>query len=164
MKTILVTGSISATLMPGSVEFSYQCDKYDMTNTVLKKMEKNLIDLPKKCKLITKDSDAKLIKAGAWCLIFPWGRPVLGKIQIEEGHIFLCQNEMNGFGCKNKLGFKCSWVVNTSNIHLYVFAIAPPSIDADKLKLKEFAVIKDKSFYSNNYVITICPGFIKVGC
>jgi hypothetical protein len=38
---------------------------------------------------------------------------VTGKIQKEGGRYFLCQNKKDGTDCKNKLGYKYSWVVGT---------------------------------------------------
>jgi hypothetical protein len=38
---------------------------------------------------------------------------VTGKIQFEDGRYFLCQNKKDGTDCKNKLGYKYSWVVNS---------------------------------------------------
>lgn len=34
--------------------------------------------------------------------------PVEGRIQVEEGSIYLCQNVKDGADCEDKLGFKCS--------------------------------------------------------
>lgn len=39
------------------------------------------------------------------------GIPSKGEIQYEGGKYYLCQNERNGSSCKNKLGYKFSWVV-----------------------------------------------------
>lgn len=42
------------------------------------------------------------------------GKSVEGKIQIEDGNIFLCQDKSDGFSPNNNdtLGYKCSWRVN----------------------------------------------------
>lgn len=34
---------------------------------------------------------------------------VEGRIQVEEGSIYLCQDVMDGSSCEDKLGFKYSW-------------------------------------------------------
>ena len=34
-----------------------------------------------------------------------------GKVQIQNGNIYLCQDVIDGSGCDNKLGFKYSWVI-----------------------------------------------------
>lgn len=41
---------------------------------------------------------------------------VTGKIQKEDGRYFLCQNKKDGTDCKNKLGYKYSWIVGNGNI------------------------------------------------
>ena len=33
------------------------------------------------------------------------------KIQIEHNSVYICQNTRCGISCKNKLGFKYSWVI-----------------------------------------------------
>ena len=35
--------------------------------------------------------------------------PVEGRIQVEKGSIYLCQDVSNGSSCEDKLGFKYSW-------------------------------------------------------
>ena len=35
-----------------------------------------------------------------------------GLLQVEEGYYFLCQNEICGGGCEDKLGFKYSYYIN----------------------------------------------------
>lgn len=39
------------------------------------------------------------------------GTEVTGEIQVEAGKVFLCQDENNGAGCLDKLGYRYSWVV-----------------------------------------------------
>ena len=41
---------------------------------------------------------------------------VTGKIQKEDGRYFLCQNKKDGTDCKNKLGYKYSWIVGNGTI------------------------------------------------
>lgn len=36
---------------------------------------------------------------------------VSGKIRVEDGKVFLCQNGKNGSSCNDKLGYKFSWFV-----------------------------------------------------
>lgn len=43
------------------------------------------------------------------------GTLVEGKIQIQDGNLYLCQNARNGSSCRNKLGYKYSWVVRTTS-------------------------------------------------
>lgn len=34
---------------------------------------------------------------------------IKGVIQIQNGCIYLCQNDIAGAGCNDKLGYRCSW-------------------------------------------------------
>lgn len=40
------------------------------------------------------------------------GIPVAGKITVEDGGVFLCQNVCSGIPCRNKHGYRYSWFVN----------------------------------------------------
>lgn len=47
------------------------------------------------------------------------GTPCEGKIQVEDGDVYLCQNMKNGAGCRDRLGYKFSWYIgNCSEIDL----------------------------------------------
>lgn len=37
--------------------------------------------------------------------------PAEGRIQVEEGSIYLCQDASSGSSCEDKLGFKYSWCI-----------------------------------------------------
>lgn len=39
------------------------------------------------------------------------GTPVRGKIRVEDGNAYLCQNGRDGDACENKLGYDYSWRV-----------------------------------------------------
>lgn len=39
------------------------------------------------------------------------GSDVEGKITVEDGYVYLCQNELDGLDCTNKRGYKYSWRV-----------------------------------------------------
>ncbi len=41
--------------------------------------------------------------------------PVEGRIQVEKGSIYLCQDVSNGSSCKDKLGFKYSWYIGNGS-------------------------------------------------
>ena len=43
------------------------------------------------------------------------GKPVEGKIQVEHGYVFLCQNEIDGCRARNKLGYKYSYSVDSGS-------------------------------------------------
>ncbi len=40
-----------------------------------------------------------------------------GKVQVEYGDIYLCQNEKNGNPCVDKLGYQYSWVITDLYTH-----------------------------------------------
>lgn len=42
--------------------------------------------------------------------------PVEGKIQLENGKYYLCQNERDGSRCSDKLGYKFSWSVESGSV------------------------------------------------
>ena len=45
-----------------------------------------------------------------------------GKIRVEDGLVYLCQNEKTGINCTNKFGYKYSWVMpsmSVSELELY---------------------------------------------
>ena len=47
------------------------------------------------------------------------GTPCEGKIQVEDGDVYLCQNMKNGAECRDRLGYKFSWYIgNCSEIDL----------------------------------------------
>lgn len=59
-----------------------------------------------------------------------YGIPVSGRIQVEKGLVFLCQNEMDGANDHDKLGYRYSWGVgkgsetvlarnNVTDFHLF---------------------------------------------
>ena len=41
---------------------------------------------------------------------------VTGKIQFEDGRYFLCQNKKDGTDCRNKLGYRYSWIVGIGTL------------------------------------------------
>lgn len=45
-----------------------------------------------------------------------------GKIRVEYGRIYLCQNNRDGLSCGDKLGYKYSWHAGTGN-HLTYYGI-----------------------------------------
>lgn len=42
--------------------------------------------------------------------------PVEGKIQLENGKYYLCQNKRDGARCSDKLGYKFSWSVESGSV------------------------------------------------
>ena len=80
--------------------------------------------------------------------------PVEGRIQVEEGSIYLCQNVKDGADCEDKLGFKCSWHIedgsemaliknNASNLCIH------PSTKEEAESFKDWQV-GDKLVYESN--------------
>lgn len=80
--------------------------------------------------------------------------PVEGRIQVEEGSIYLCQNVKDGADCEDKLGFKCSWHIedgsemaliknNVSNLCIH------PSTKEEAESFKDWQV-GDKLVYESN--------------
>ena len=64
-----------------------------------------------------------------------------GRIQVEDGKVFLCQNEINGADAKDKLGYNYSWSADRGsaedlarkNIHDFqLIPITPEEIEAYK--------------------------------
>lgn len=84
-----------------------------------------------------KESDVGKI---VWCRI--GGKDCEARLQYEYNEWFLCQNDHEGLGCKNKLGYKYSYAI--SEIHGEYFTIhhfLPRTIldvqYGDKIKDKE---------------------------
>jgi hypothetical protein len=44
------------------------------------------------------------------------GTECSGVIVIENNRVYLCQNEMEGSECINKMGYSCSWVVQGESV------------------------------------------------
>lgn len=40
-----------------------------------------------------------------------YGTEVTGIITVEDGKVYLCQNEKSGCACRNMRGYSCSWAV-----------------------------------------------------
>lgn len=40
------------------------------------------------------------------------GVEVIGKVTVEDGNVYLCQNKIYGNECYNKQGYKYSWAVD----------------------------------------------------
>lgn len=65
------------------------------------------------------------------------GTYVSGKIRVEDGCVYLCQNEMSGDSCKDKLGYKGSWCVCSGSVK-----------DLSAHDVSNFSIIKEKNCYS----------------
>lgn len=54
---------------------------------------------------------------------------VAGKIQFEGGHLFLCQDTIQGNECKDKLGYTCSYQYSSLILNLVVVSAVPEIIN-----------------------------------
>lgn len=102
------------------------------------------------------------------------GSDVEGKITVEDGDVYLCQNEFDGLDCTNKSGYKYSWRVgigdktdlSLNNVYdLKIFNLTQKDIDeykywqvGDVVKLldeyeKEFDELHEVIFRSGELVV-----------
>lgn len=44
-----------------------------------------------------------------------YGQQVYGKIQVEDGGVYLCQNVFDGASCDDTLGYSKSWYVGSGD-------------------------------------------------
>ena len=80
--------------------------------------------------------------------------PAEGRIQVEEGSIYLCQDASSGFSCEDKLGFKYSWCIGDgSEMALIKNGISNlcirPSTKEEAESFKDWQV-GDKLVYESN--------------
>lgn len=52
--------------------------------------------------------------SGTWCK---------GKVQVDKGRVYLCQNKMNGYECSDKLGYKYSFLISFKNYSVEDFGV-----------------------------------------
>lgn len=90
-----------------------------------------------------------------------------GKIRVEAGEVYLCQNEKDGCKCKCKFGYRYSWKVTTDGIvsfnatevsDFHLLRMTPSEIESykdwqvgDKIRWKGY--IKEIIFRSGKVVI-----------
>lgn len=61
--------------------------------------------------------------------------PAEGKIRVENGNVYLCQNEMDGAEARDKYGYKYSWSVSSGSKeslalnHISNFVLTPSTPD-----------------------------------
>lgn len=82
-----------------------------------------------------------------------------GRIQKEDGCIYLCQNKADGGTCYDKLGFDYSWTIKDGSLT----ALLNEEVEIISLEL-------DPSFEApsiikvGDYLVTFKKGKIRVGC
>lgn len=90
------------------------------------------------------------------------GTEVKGKIQLEKGTYYLCQNVMDGSICRDKLGLKYSWYVGkgeTSELrHNHV-----TDLKIDKVEPKPEAIKPEPKIVYKDLNVTFCKGYVTVG-
>lgn len=110
-------------------------------------------------KLITLVPDWKNVPVGTKFKAIIEGVICEGRIQKEDCYIFLCQNAKEGFNCKEKLGFKCSWSIKQGNRE-----------DLMNTDVQFISLELDSSFNApptvdlGDYTVTFRKGEIQVGC
>jgi hypothetical protein len=76
-----------------------------------------------------------------------------GRISVERGIVYLCQNKKDGNRCRNSKGYDYSWNCNSGtidalkNVHVSDFKLFP---DFSMLSIREIALEKAKEFYPND--------------
>lgn len=57
---------------------------------------------------------AERIGVGGRCVVYINEEETDARLQKQDGKWFVCQNKLDGSDCKDKLGYKYSWIVGTS--------------------------------------------------
>lgn len=82
-----------------------------------------------------------------------------GRIQKEDGKIYLCQNVEDGNECNNTLGFDYSWSIEQGSlVNLTENQVEIISLELDP-SFKAPPIVK-----VGNYTVTFKKGKIEVGC
>lgn len=82
------------------------------------------------------------------------GKSIIGKIQVEDGCIYLCQNKKKGTECQNKFGYKYSWIV---------LSTSSPALDDFKDFLVEDFKLIDKELRIYPYFLLFGIMLILIG-
>ena len=68
------------------------------------------------------------------------GKRVYGKIFVKSSSaIYLCQDEVSGFSCDDKLGYRYSWILNLDEDHL-------------KQSVSDFKILDENHFELNDLI------------
>jgi len=157
---VALTEAITAKLYKNSVVFFYCSTKVTISNIKLKKTLGRLDNASVLGKI-----NWEKIKVGTPFTAYIHGEMATGKIQKEDGIIFLCQDEQKGMCCNNTLGYKYSWQIgrgtakdlNDDCINTIMVSFAESSKKELLLRCIEEDVICD-------YKITFLPGRVIIGC
>ena len=69
------------------------------------------------------------------------GTPSEGRIQVEKGVVYLCQDKRNGADCQDKLGFRYSWGIRKGS---------PEDMKAVTINVTDFEIVpRDPETYSD---------------
>jgi len=134
-----------------------------VSKKTIKKVEENLIDFEKEIPLTRKgEINWNKIKSRTPFTATINNTFVTGKIQKQDGYIYLCQDRIRGCSCVDKLGYKHSWLIEDGSLidlrcnHTVIYAF------------KKTRRRKQYIFFSNikihGFVLNIFQGHIKVGC
>jgi hypothetical protein len=100
-------GTVDALKINGVAEIEIM---YDIPETPVKPEPSTSVK-PESTKVFIPITSLKGVKSGTEFTAKIERTEVTGKIQFEDGRYFLCQNKKNGTDCKNKLGYRYSWIV-----------------------------------------------------
>lgn len=86
-----------------------------------------------------------------------YGEPVEGKIQVEDGCVYLCQNKEDGCRATNKLGYKYSYTVDSgSDEYLRIYGVSDFALLMTAEEIEEYKdwqvgdLIKNKNGFKHN--------------
>jgi hypothetical protein len=77
---------------------------------------------------------------------------VTGKIQFEDGKYYLCQNKKDGSDCKNKLGYKYSWIVYDGTS----YELKSHDVSNLQIKPESVSVVTPKTSEFKDLQVTFC--------
>lgn len=113
----------------------------------------------KKVKL-PKENNWDKVAVGTWFSCEIYGNLVVGQIQKQNDEIYLCQNEEEGTGCIDKLGFSYSWNIGRGSIHDIIIE-SVTKLELLKTQPKD---MPPPSMKVGDYVVRFRKGNIRFGC
>jgi len=161
MKTIKLNSEISLkNITDVDVEFEFCYNQYTVAKSLVKTVLGKLKDFHKSIPL-NKNGEIcwSKVKVGTPFAACIDSDLIKGKIQKENGIIYLCQNEKNGSSCNDRLGYKYAWAIEDGRL------IYMASESVNLISLGEAS--KPKSYVGgkiNKFSIDIHNGFVRIGC